>query len=60
MASKDQIFYEPGKTDHGLPRDPYKVSEFLTLKPLACDRYLTSLPPVMRRPTSNRLDIEQI
>jgi hypothetical protein len=20
------VFYEPGKTDHGLPRDPFKVS----------------------------------
>jgi hypothetical protein len=19
------VFYEPGKTDHGLPRDPFKV-----------------------------------
>jgi hypothetical protein len=21
------VFYEPGKTDHGLPRDPFKVSD---------------------------------
>lgn len=29
MTSQD-IFYEPGKTDHGLPRDPYKVGYVLT------------------------------
>lgn len=22
------MFYEPGKTDHGLPRDPFKVRQF--------------------------------
>lgn len=27
MSSEgSRIFYEPGKTHHGLPRDPYKVS----------------------------------
>ena len=28
------VFYEPGKTDHGLPRDPFKVRS----------------PPTLRRP----------
>lgn len=28
-VGKTMVFYEPGKTDHGLPRDPFKVKSSL-------------------------------
>jgi hypothetical protein len=50
------VFYEPGKTDHGLPRDPFKVSsgEFNALGRPHCSDNI--LPSGMRRPTPHRLD----
>ena len=32
-SEENRIFYEPGKTHHGLPRDPYKVSTTTPLTP---------------------------
>lgn len=46
------VFYEPGKTDHGLPRDPFKVlfdHSSLLRSPSNGDEGL-------RRPSTDRLD----
>ena len=45
MASQKEIFYEPGKTDHGLPRDPYKVRHITHLEKSPLEGYkLTDQP----------------
>ena len=43
--SDDKIFYEPGKTQHGLPRDPYKVKPSSPPTPSRSPDQLTHLPP---------------
>jgi len=46
------VFYEPGKTDHGLPRDPFKV----LLKHTSPASNSANEAEGLRRPPTDRLD----
>ena len=55
------MFYEPGKTDHGLPRDPFKRSSPNLSLPYNRVKSETKLiPPGMRRPPPHRLDLHAL
>ena len=46
------VFYEPGKTDHGLPRDPFKV-RCICLTTVFC---ISNEDEGLRCAAANRLD----